>query len=64
MIRRVLSIVLLLVGSCGLIAPQANLGLPALRWISRYAFPGETLAGVVLLGGAYFLLGMKPVVRE
>ena len=41
-----------------LIAPQARLGLPALRWMSVSAFPGAALAGaVVLLVGVSMLLG-------
>jgi hypothetical protein len=59
MMRTTSGIALLLAGSWGLIAPQANLGLPELRWISHYAFPGETLIGVFLLAVAYFLLWAK-----
>jgi Na+/H+-dicarboxylate symporter len=40
------------------IAPQARLGLPALRWMSMSAFPGEALAGgLVLLAGVSMSLG-------
>ena len=59
LMRRLLGITLLLAGSWGLISPQANLGLPALRWISKYSFAGETLIGVALLGTSYYLLGAK-----
>lgn len=59
MIRKIFGGALLLAGLWGLVIPQANLGLPALRWLHRYAFPGETLIGVVLLGVAYLLLGGK-----
>lgn len=55
--RKAVGVVLLLAGSWALIAPQANLGLTELRWIARYAFPGEALLGALLLGGAYLLLG-------
>jgi hypothetical protein len=59
LMRRLLGLTLLLVGSWGLISPQANLGLPALRWIAKYSFAGETLIGVVLLGTSYYLLGAR-----
>jgi hypothetical protein len=55
--RKVVGVVLLFLGIWALIAPQANLGLPELRWISRYAFPGEVLSGILLLGVAHYLLG-------
>jgi hypothetical protein len=55
--RRVGGVTLLAAGSLALIAPQANLGLTELRWIARYAFPGEALLGALLLGVAYLLLG-------
>ena len=54
--RRLAGAVLLLLGAWSLVAPQANLGLPALRWLSQYAFPGEALAGILVLIAAYFLL--------
>ena len=47
---------LLLPGAWSLIAPQANLGLQELRFLSRHVFPGESLVGAVLLATAYFLL--------
>ena len=43
-----------------LIAPPARLGLPALRWMSTAAFPGEALAGaIVLLAGVSMSLRGK-----
>lgn len=51
---------LLLLGVWALVAPQANLGLPQLRWLSWHIFPGEALAGMFLLGVGYFLLGKAP----
>jgi hypothetical protein len=50
-------ILLLLLGVLAMIAPQANLGLTELRWVARYAFPGEALLGIALLGAACYLLG-------
>jgi hypothetical protein len=58
--RKVVGVVLLILGIWALIAPQANLGLPELRRISRYAFPGEVLSGILLLGVAHYLLGNPP----
>jgi hypothetical protein len=55
--KKASGVALLVLGSWALIAPQANLGLTELRWIARYAFPGEALLGVLSLGGAYQLLG-------
>jgi hypothetical protein len=40
------------------VAPQARMGLPALRWMSESAFQGEALAGaLVLLAGLWMWLG-------
>jgi len=42
------------------IAPQAKMGLPALRWMSASAFPGEAIAGaLVLLVGLGMSLGRR-----
>ena len=62
--RKAAGVVLLMLGAWALIAPQANLGLTELRWIARYAFPGEALLGVLLLGAAYLLLGKDPARRS
>jgi Na+/H+-dicarboxylate symporter len=57
---RMLGGILSVIGLWMLIAPQARLGLPALHWISNTAFPGEALAGaVVLLAGVSMSLGGK-----
>jgi len=43
-----------------LVAPQARIGLPALRWMSSSAFPGEALAGAfVLVAGLWMWLGRR-----
>ena len=43
-----------------LIAPQARMGLPALRWMSTSVFPGEAVAGaLVLLAGLWLWLGRR-----
>ena len=61
--RKVAGFALLFLGAWALIAPQANLGLSELRWLSRHTFPGEVLAGIVLFGAGYYLLG-KPRALE
>jgi len=41
-----------------LVAPQARLGLPALRWMSEFAFQGEAIVGALaLLAGLWMSLG-------
>jgi hypothetical protein len=52
--------ILLVPGAWSLIAPQANIGLQELRFLSRHVFPGQSLVGAVLLAAAYFLLGKVP----
>jgi hypothetical protein len=59
-VQRFFGFALLVPGAWALIAPQANLGLPELRWMSLHCFPGEALAGIVILGLAYWLLGKAP----
>jgi hypothetical protein len=60
MMRRILGGILLVPGAWALIAPQANLGLPELRWMARSSFPGEALVGAVIVGLAYYLIGQVP----
>lgn len=57
--RRAIGVILLPLGVWCLVVPQANLGLPALRWLSRYSFPGEAFAGMVVLIVAYLLLALR-----
>jgi Na+/H+-dicarboxylate symporter len=57
---RLLGIVASGAGVWMLIAPQARMGLPALRWMSTSVFPGEALAGaLVLLAGLWLWLGRR-----
>jgi Na+/H+-dicarboxylate symporter len=61
---RLLGMMLSCAGLWMVIAPQARLGLPALRWMSASAFPGEALAGsVVLLAGLWMSLGARDAGR-
>jgi hypothetical protein len=46
------------------VAPQARLGLPALRWMSESAFQGEAVAGaLVLFVGLWMWLGRRESVN-
>jgi hypothetical protein len=55
---RLLGIVASAAGLWMLVAPQARLGLPALRWMSESAFQGEAIAGALaLLAGLWMSLG-------
>lgn len=55
---RLLSGGVLVTGLWMIVAPQARLGLPALRWLSDATFRGEALTGAVLmLAGMTGLLG-------
>ncbi|MGA2991233.1 MAG: hypothetical protein ABSD88_12225 [Candidatus Korobacteraceae bacterium] len=57
--RRILGIILALVGSWMLISPQALLGLAELKWMYKYAFPGEVLIGIVVISIGFYLIGFK-----
>jgi len=59
-VQRFIGFALLVPGAWALIAPQANLGLPELRWVARHSYPAEALVGIVILGLAYWLLGKAP----
>lgn len=55
---RAAGVVVSLAGAWMVIAPQARLGLPALRWIANGAFAGEALVGaVVLVAGLTMCVG-------
>jgi Na+/H+-dicarboxylate symporter len=55
---RVLGIALSGAGLWMIVAPQARLGLPALRWMSTAVFPGEALVGaLVLFVGVWLVAG-------
>jgi hypothetical protein len=62
--RRLVGIVLLFVGGWFLVAPQANLGLQELRWMSRCTFPGEALVGSLLLAVGYLLISANKVAES
>ena len=55
---RLLGIIASAAGLWMLVAPQARLGLPALRWMSESAFQGEAIVGALaLLAGLWMSLG-------
>jgi hypothetical protein len=57
-LARTIGIIVSGAGLWMVIAPQARMGLPALRWMSTSVFPGEPLVGaVVLLAGLTMSLG-------
>ena len=58
--RKIIGWILLLVGAWMLISPQALLGVKELKWMYKYAFPGEVLLGMLVLMGAYYCLELKP----
>jgi hypothetical protein len=59
---RLLGLVASGVGLWMLVAPQARMGLPALRWMSASVFPGEAFAGAfVLLAGLWMWLGRREI---
>jgi Na+/H+-dicarboxylate symporter len=61
---RLIGIVVAAVGLWMVVAPQARMGLPALRWMSESAFQGEAIAGaLVLLTGLWLWLGVREPVK-
>jgi Na+/H+-dicarboxylate symporter len=59
-LARLLGVVASGAGLWMVIAPQARMGLPALRWMATSVFPGEAVAGaVVLLAGLWMALGRR-----
>jgi hypothetical protein len=57
--RRFVGWILFLVASWMLVSPQAVLGLRELKWMARYAFPGEILLSIPVLTLAYYLLNFR-----
>ena len=57
--RRVLGIILALVGSWMLVSPQALKGLAELKWMYKYAFSGEILVGIVVVAAGFYLIGFS-----
>ena len=53
---KVIGWILLGVGAWMIVSPQALLGLDQLKWMYRYAFPGEVLVGALVLSASLKLL--------
>ena len=47
-------------GAWMIVSPQALLGLDQLKWMYRYAFPGEVVLGAMVMTASLYL--MTPVV--
>jgi hypothetical protein len=60
MFKKIVGWILFALGAWMMIVPQAILGLDQLKWLARYAFPGEMLLAIVILMAAYYLIGLKP----
>jgi hypothetical protein len=58
--RKFVGWIVFLVGSWMLVSPQALLGLRELKWMTKFAFPGEVLVGIVVISVAYYLLKLQP----
>jgi hypothetical protein len=57
--------IVFLAGFWMLLSPQALVGVAGLQWMAKYAFPGEVLMGIFVIGLAYYLLRLKPTrIRE
>jgi len=62
---RFLGIVVSAAGLWMVVAPQARMGLPTLRWMSNWAFQGEVIAGaLMLLTGLWLWLGAREPVNS
>ena len=55
--RRILGIVLALIGSWMLVSPQALTGLAELKWMYKYAFSGEVLVAIPVIAVGFYLIG-------
>jgi hypothetical protein len=51
-------------GAWMIVSPQAVLGLDQLKWMYKYAFPGEVLLGAFLFTGSLHLLTPKNVADQ
>jgi Na+/H+-dicarboxylate symporter len=56
--------ILMAMGAWMIVSPQAVLGLDQLKWMYKYAFPGEVLLGALLMTGSLQLLTPKGVAEQ
>ncbi len=59
-ISRIAGWILMALGAWMIVSPQALLGLDQLKWMYRYAFPGEVVLGAMVMSASLYL--MTPVV--
>jgi hypothetical protein len=60
-LRRLAACGLMALGAWMVVSPQAVLGLNHLKWMHNYAFPGEVVAGVLVMSVSLYLLNPKHV---
>jgi hypothetical protein len=53
---KVLGYLVLLLGVWMMISPQAIIGLQELKWMAKYAFPGEAFLGALVASGSLLLI--------
>lgn len=58
--KKIISYILIAIGSWMLISPQSLMGIKYLRWMHNFAFPGEILCGITILAAAYYFLDIPP----
>jgi hypothetical protein len=56
--------ILMAMGAWMIVSPQAVLGLDQLKWMYKYAFPGEVLLGALLMTGSLQLLNPNGVADQ
>lgn len=57
---KIIGWLLFAVGTWMFVSPQALTGLAQLKWMSKYAFSGEVMLGVLVMMAAYYLLALQP----
>jgi Na+/H+-dicarboxylate symporter len=58
-LRKLAGWVLTALGTWMLVSPQAVMGLNQLKWMRNYAFRGEVVLGVLVLGASLYLLNVN-----
>lgn len=55
---------ILLTGIWMMVCPQANTGLPMLKGLSQYAFPGEAFVGAIVASLSFLFVNKRRENRE
>jgi Na+/H+-dicarboxylate symporter len=63
-LRQLAGWVLLALGTWMLVSPQALMGLEQLKWMHNYAFRGEVVLGVLVMGVSLYLLNANGATDE